>query len=195
MTESATLTILDTLEDLMAHQRAVRSFTDRPVDEALIARLIRAATRAPSAKNAQCLRFVVVRDAALKRQISELYEQPGATAVPGGPTPWSDVPVLIFVVAEDPFGDSPTGQSALVASVYPGVQNLLLAAQAAGLGTVLTTSRAKLKERELRGLLNLPANVDIHAVIPVGYPAVKLGRNKRKPVREVAFRERYGEPW
>jgi nitroreductase len=195
MTQPASPSTLDTLEDLMAHQRAVRKFTGQPVDDALVARLIRAATRAPSAKNAQCLRFVVVRDPGLKRQISELYEQPGTPAAPGGPTPWSDVPVLIFMVAEDPFGDSPTGQSALVASVYPGVQNLLLAAQAAGLGAVLTTSRAKLKERELRALLNLPENVDIHAVIPLGYPAVSLGRNKRMPVREVAFRERYGEPW
>ena len=185
---------LDTLEQLMVRQRAVRTFTDQPVDDALVGRLIDAATRAPSAKNVQCLRFVVVRDRALKQEISRLFEQPSAAA-PGVPTPWEDVPALIFVVSDDPFGASPTGASALAGSVYPGIQNLLLAVQAAGLGSVLTTSRGKLKEPEIKAILKLPDDFQIHAVLPIGYPAVKFGKNKRKPVSEVAFRDRFGESW
>jgi nitroreductase len=185
---------LDALEQLMVRQRAVRTFTGQPVDDALIARLIDAATRAPSAKNVQCLRFVVVRDRVLKQEISRLFEQPSAAA-PGGPTPWEDVPVLIFIVSDDPFGASPTGASALAGSVYPGIQNLLLAVQAAGLGSVLTTSRGKLKEPEIKAILNLPDDFQIHAVLPIGYPAVKLGKNKRRPVAEVAFRDRFGQSW
>jgi nitroreductase len=191
MPEIATL---ESLEQLKVRQRAVRTFTDQPVDDALVERLIDAATRAPSAKNVQLLRFIVVRDRALKQQISRLFEQ-SSEVVPGGPTPWEEVPVLIFVVSDDPFGASPTGALALAGSVYPGIQNLLLAAQAAGLGSVLTTSRGKLKEPEIKKMLNLPDDFQIHAVLPIGYPAVKLGKNKRKPVGEVAFRDRFGEAW
>jgi len=189
-TATGTVT-LDALRDLMARQRAVREFAPDPVDDALIEQLIEAATRAPSAKNVQILRFVVVKDPAAKKRIAELVEeQPGP-----GRTPWDQVPALIFVCAENPFGMSQTGAAAWAGSVYPGIQNLLLAAQAAGLGTVLTTSRGKLKEQELKDFLGIPENVHIDAVIPIGYPAVKLGKNKRLPVREVAYREKFGQGW
>ena len=188
MTESANL---DSLTHLMARQRAVREFTKDPVDDALIERLLEAATRAPSAKNVQVLRFIVVKDAAAKRKIAELVEE-----VPGpGRTPWDEVPVIIFVCAENPFGMSVTGAAAWGGSIYPGIQNLLLAAHAAGLGTVLTTSRGKLKEVALKEFLGVPEGTNIDAVIPMGYPAVKFGKNKRLPVSEVAFREKFGQSW
>ena len=175
----------------MARQRAVREFSAQPVDDAVIEQIMEAATRAPSAKNVQVLRFVVVKDAEAKRQLAELVEE-----TPGpGRTPWDEVPVLIFVCAENPFGMSVTGAAAWGGSIYPGIQNLLLAAQAAGLGTVLTTSRGKLKEQQLKDFLGVPENVNIDAVIPLGYPAVKLGKNKRKPVSEVAYREKFGQGW
>jgi hypothetical protein len=60
---------------------------------------------------------------------------------------------------------------------------------------VLTTSRGKAKEPQIKQLLNIPAEVEIHAVIPVGYPAVKFGKNRRRPVSEVAYRDRFGQPW
>ncbi len=182
---------LDSLSALMARQRAVREFSSEPVDDETIERILEAATRAPSAKNVQVLRFVVVKDRAAKKRIAELVEE-----APGpGRTPWDEVPVLIFVCAENPFGMSATGAAAWAGSVYPGIQNLLLAAQAAGLGTVLTTSRGKLKEEELKDFLGIPAEMHIDAVIPMGRPAVKLGKNRRRPVSEVAYRERFGEAW
>lgn len=182
---------LESLGALMARQRAVREFTADPVDDATIERILEAATRAPSAKNVQVLRFLVVKDAAARRRIAELVdEQPGP-----GRTPWDQVPVLIFVCAENPFGMSNTGAAAWAGSIYPGIQNLLLAAQAAGLGTVLTTSRGKLKEQELKDFLGIPEGTHIDAVIPMGYPAVKLGKNKRLPVSEVAYREKFGQGW
>jgi nitroreductase len=190
MTEPATL---DALEQLMARQRAIREFSAEPVDDALIERLIAAATRAPSAKNVQILRFVVVRDAALKQQLAALYDAAPASAP--GPTPWEDTPALIFVCSEDPFGRSESGLAALAGSVYPGIQNLLLAVQAAGLGAVLTTSRAKAKESEIKSLLRLPVEMSIHAIIPIGWPARRFGKNRRRPVSEVAFRDRYDQPW
>lgn len=188
----AEIASLDALGELMARQRAVREFTTDPVDDdGLIEQLLEAATRAPSAKNEQVLRFVVVKDPARKREIAEIV---GEAAGPGR-TPWDEVPVLIFVCAANPFGETATGAAAQAGSVYPGIQNLLLAARAGGLGTVLTTSRAKIKEAELRALLNLPDGTDIYAIIPLGWPVARIGKNRRRPVSEVAFRERFGDAW
>lgn len=184
-------TTLDSLLELMRRQRAVREFTADPVEDTLIEKILEAATRAPSAKNEQVLRFVVVKDTATKAKIADLVgEAPAA-----GRTPWDQVPVLVFVVAANPFGQTVTGGAAQAGSVYPGIQNLLLAAHAAGLGAVLTTSRAKLKESELRALLNLPDDHAIDAIIPMGWPAVKLGKNRRRPVAEIAHRDRFGNGW
>jgi nitroreductase len=59
---------------------------------------------------------------------------------------------------------------------------------------VLTT-RWKRREPELRPILGIPENVGVYAIVPMGWPAEKLGRNRRKPVPEVTYRERWGEDW
>jgi nitroreductase len=109
-------------------------------------------------------------------------------------TPWQDVPVLVVVCSEYAFGTTESGIAALGASIYPAVQNLLLAVQAAGLGAVLTT-RWKAREAELRPILGLPDTMAVHAIVPMGWPDRRYGRNHRRPVAEVTSRERLGEPW
>jgi nitroreductase len=188
---------LDALSDLLAHQRAVRRFTDEDIDDATIERIIRAATRAPSARNLQPWRFIVIRNEETKRALGSIFDELGSRMYGSGApdhTPWADVPVLIAVCSEYAFGTRPGGTAALGASIYPAVQNLLLAVQAAGVGAVLTT-RWKEREAEVRPLLGLPETMAIHAIIPIGHPAGQHGRNKRLPVREVTYRERFGEPW
>ncbi len=120
---------------------------------------------------------------------------PSCTA-PGAPdrTPWAEVPALIVVCSEYAFGQTESGVAALGASIYPAVQNLLLAAHALGLGTVLTT-RWKSREAELRPLLGLPETMAVHAIIPMGWPDRRYGRNRRRPVADVTYRERFDEPW
>jgi nitroreductase len=188
---------LTDFEDFAARQRAVRHFDDRPVDDSLIERVLRAATRAPSARNAQPWRFIVVRDAGTKGALGTIFDELGrqfyGTGAPDR-MPWAEVPVLVVVCSENPFGQGEAGATALGASIFPAVQNLLLAAQAAGLGTVLTT-RWKAREAEVRPILGLPESVSVHAMVPMGWPVAKPGRNRRRPVSEVTFRERYGERW
>lgn len=184
-------------ENLVATQRAVRKFDDRPVDDSDIEKVLKAATRAPNARNLQPWRFVVIRERETKGALGAIFDGLGQQMYPsGGPDrqAWADVPVLIAVCAEHAFGGGVGGATALAASVYPAVQNLLLAAHALGLGTVLTT-RWKQREAEVRPILGLPENVIPFAIIPMGWPAEKLGRNRRKPVREVTFRERFDNPW
>ncbi|MGH2632248.1 MAG: nitroreductase family protein [Tepidiformaceae bacterium] len=185
------------LDQLLGTQRAVRKFTEQPVDDALIERVLAAATRAPSARNVQPWRFIVVRNAGTKQALGQIFDELGTGMYGAGAperTPWGEVPVLIAVCSEYAFGQSESGIAALGASIYPAVQNLLLAAHALGLGTVLTT-RWKTREADVRPLLGLPDTMAVHAIIPMGWPVAQLGRNRRRPAVEVTFRERFGTPW
>ena len=80
------------------------------------------------------------------------------------------------------------------ASVFPAVQNLLLAARALGLGTTLTTLHRGF-ENDLKALLEVPAAVEVVAIVPLGHPTDRFGPTRRKPVAEVAFLDRWGKPF
>jgi nitroreductase len=82
----------------------------------------------------------------------------------------------------------------LPASIFPAVQNLLLAATALGLGSALTTLPVAFGD-ELRASLTLPTAVHPLAVVPLGWPAHPLRPPRRRPVSEKAHREHYGAGW
>jgi nitroreductase len=80
------------------------------------------------------------------------------------------------------------------ASIYPAVQNIILACRALGLGTVLTTNHLRC-EADLKHLLGIPDDVATFALMPIGWPLQNFGPLTRKPVREVAFEDRWGNAW
>jgi nitroreductase len=82
---------------------------------------------------------------------------------------------------------------AAYASIFPAVQNLLLAARAVGLGTTLTTLHRAFED-ELKTLLAIPARVEIVAIVPAGWPRDRFGSTRRKPLGTVAFADRWGRP-
>ena len=81
-------------------------------------------------------------------------------------------------------------------SIFPAVQNLLLAARALGLGSCLT-SLHKPYEDEIKALLDIPENVETAALLPVGFPAdnAKYGPTRRAPVEEIAYRDKWNQAW
>jgi nitroreductase len=79
-------------------------------------------------------------------------------------------------------------------SIYPAIQNIVLACRGLGLGTVITTNHI-LYEDEVRQILGLPEDVYTFALMPIGYPLGKYGPLSRRPVAEVAFADRWGQPW
>jgi nitroreductase len=79
-------------------------------------------------------------------------------------------------------------------SIYPAVQNIILACRALGLGTLITTNHI-LYEDDVRAILSLPDDVFTFALMPIGYPIGKYGPLARRPVSEVTFAERWGETW
>jgi nitroreductase len=195
MTTETNVDSFEAMEKLMLRQRAIRIFDDRPVDDAVIERAIRIATFAPNGGNRQPTRYIVVRDRETKRKMGQIFDELGEHMVGHAPperTPWEDVPVLVVVVAQKTAGIA--GAGGAVASVYPAVQNFLLAIQGQGLGSVLTT-RWKQRENEIYPLIGLPDTWEAHAILPVGWPARKYGRGNRMPVAEITSRETFGNPW
>ena len=99
------------LEQFFATQRAIRRFDGRPIDDALIEKVLKAATRAPSARNAQPWRFIVIREAGTKRQLGAIFDELGEQLYGAGApdhTPWAEVPVLVVVCSEYTFGPPKT---------------------------------------------------------------------------------------
>jgi nitroreductase len=193
--------------DVVHTQRAARTFLPDDVDDETVARILTAATHAPSAENSQPFVFVVVRDPALRAAIGELTAQiwqGGARAYEESrlePEFLADVdrgamggiagaPVLVVVCGDTRL----TLEVALPSSIFPAVQNMLLAAHALGLGSTLTTLPV-VGGGELADLLHLPPEIVPLAVVPLGHLPERLGRPRRRPLAEKAHRDRYGNPF
>jgi nitroreductase len=80
------------------------------------------------------------------------------------------------------------------ASIYPAVQNIILACRAMGLGTVLTTIHTFFED-EVKAIVGLPADVNTYALMPIGFPRGKFGPVRRLPVADVACLDSYGNRW
>jgi nitroreductase len=196
------------LFDAIYSQRAIRHLRPDPVTDEVVHRLIEAATKAPSGGNSQPWRFLVIRDKATRRMIADYYRR-SWDQVYGAQSDGSsslgdrvrssathlaenmaEVPVLILACIMHDGGASSMGRGS---SIYPAVQNLLLAARGLGLGSVMT-SLHKRYEDEIKQALGIPENVETAALLPIGYPAegVRYGPTRRQPVEEVTYWERWG---
>jgi nitroreductase len=80
------------------------------------------------------------------------------------------------------------------ASIYPAVQNIVLACRALGLGTTITTNHLRLED-EVKAALGVPDEVQTVALMPIGYPLEPFGPLVRRPVRDVAYADRWARPW
>lgn len=193
----------------VAHtQRAMRRLKPDPVPDDLIWRVIETATKAPSGGNVQSWNFVVVRDAEKKRQIGAWYLDaweraygPGREAALADPRRArtyrsadhlarhiAEAPVLIFATIRT---DAVNRGPLLGASLYPAVQNLMLAARALGLGTTLTTLHM-LHHDDVRALLGIPEDAQALAMIPLGWPKGTFGPAQRLPVEKVTYWDAWG---
>jgi nitroreductase len=182
------------VHELFRHQRAIRNFTAEDVPDDLIKQVLTAAIHGPSGSNTQPWHFIVIRDPHVKHAISEVYEEVRAAvratrpSADGPRQPLSAAPVLIVACVNTPA----SGQAGLQtgASIYPSVQNLMLAARALGLGTVLTTLHRRRKDR-IHAILGIPDGIESAAIIPLGWPDREYGPNRRPPVEQFIMRDRW----
>ncbi len=156
---------------------AVRSYQDKPVPDAVTRRIVEAGRLTGSGMNRQPWHFIVVRDAATLRRL-------GSLASSG---PYVAQAPLAIVVATD-------RTRFAVSDASRAIQSMLLTAWAEGVGSNWVGFGGLEK---VKALLDIPADLDVLAMLPFGYPARAVGRGKkqRKPLREVAHLERYGRPF
>lgn len=203
------------LQEAMMTQRAVRRLLPDPVDDAIIVRCIELATKAPTGSNGQNWEFVVVKDDAIKRTLKKQYERawalygragkrvarrkPGMdkilAAVQWQVDHFDEIPVLIVACLRGgklPYMPAPAiAESSFYGSVYPSVQNLLLAARAMGLGASLITLPLW-SVTAARSILHLPLSVTPACIVPLGWPRGRYGPTTRKPAEAIMHLDRYG---
>ncbi|UYN97155.1 MAG: nitroreductase family protein [Enhydrobacter sp.] len=203
------------LFETMETCRAMRRLKPDPVPDELIGKILRAGTCAPSGGNAQKWRFMVLKDRKTKDAVATWYKKAydevigpryASTAPPPGVSPekfkrqhkaveyltdhFAEAPVWIVACLEDGANPGPNAG----ASIYPAVQNMVLACRAVGLGTTLT-NRHMMFQKEVDKALGLPDGVHSYAILPIGWPMGRFGPVKRAPLSDVVYQDRWGQPY
>ncbi|HEY3695429.1 nitroreductase family protein [Phenylobacterium sp.] len=206
------------LFDTIFSTRAMRRLKPDPVADALIEQILRAGQAAPSGSNSQAWGFLVVRDPEIKKAVQAHYQRaydayaskhyaaqlaalpPGedrdklerqTKAVAHLTEHFHEAPV--WIVACQQVGPQGAGASS-GASIYPAVQNMLLAARALGLGSTLT-ARHMAYGKEVDAVFGLPEGVVSFAILPIGYPLGNFGPIRRGPLSAVTHLDRWGQPY
>lgn len=213
------------LYEMMSTLRAVRKLRPDPIPDDVLQRVLQAACWAPTGGNQQPWRVVVVRDADKKQALADIYRPEWETYVEtfrnhieglaeSELAQWEkvisagdhlaehlgDAPAILLFCANPramAITDRKLDRVSLVGggSVYPAVQNAMLACVAEGLGCTLTTLHC-LREPDIVNLLSIPDGWATAAMVPIGYPVGKgHGPITRRPPSEMAFLDTFGELW
>jgi nitroreductase len=215
-TDEALARLAMPLVEAMRTQRAVRRLHTDAVDPVLLETLLELSLKAPTSSNTQDWSYVVVTDRAQKERLARLYlplfrtfdpierrraagdEQAVRQMAPGRwqAEHFADIPVFVIPcyarnLRHRPVGWPQISVSSFYGSVYPAVQNLLLACRAVGLGASLQTLPIWIVPIAQR-ILGLPRKVVPVCVIPIGWAKGNYGPTTRAPIRDVIHTDRYG---
>ncbi|TFH46631.1 MAG: hypothetical protein E4H01_09645 [Lysobacterales bacterium] len=193
--------------DAMFSQRAIRRLRhDKLVSDADLKIVLDAASKAPNGGNTQPGRFLVIRDRDTIQTFGKLYHEAwwakrrDAYGWKGKEDMPADSPYKMAALLADEMVDAPVvilaftlGGAGGALSIVPAVQNLLLAARALGIGTVLTTLHADVMERVYE-MFKIPAEADFHCCIPLGYPRGNFGPTRRFRTSETTSWNTWGGP-
>jgi len=160
-------------------RRSIRKYKDTPVEREKIGKILDAARLAPSWKNLQCWRFLVLIDAGRRTKVLEAFpdDNPGKKAI-------AMAPVLIVVCGNPAESDVENGIDYFVADVAIAFEHLCLAAHALGLGTCWM---GWYNENRIKQALGIPADIRIIGITPLGYPDQEPKPRPRKELSEIVF--------
>ena len=199
--------------EVLSTARAIRRYTDEPVDDDTLRRCLEAATWAPNGANAQAWRFLVIRSPEQRAVIAEAARRALEVIEPvyGMQRPEPDdnsrrarnnratyelhdrageLQSVLFLT----YGYDTASELLLGGSIYPAVQNFLLAARAQGLGACLTSWASYGGEELLREAVGLPEGWLLAAHAVVGWPRGNHGPVRRRPLGDVVDLDRFDEP-
>jgi nitroreductase len=184
------------LFEAMKTRRSVRKYSDKPVEDEKLQQVLESVRLAPSWANYQCWRLVVVKDKAVKEQISALSYVESYFASKGNKSNPSmkalaDAPVVIVLCADPERSGAIWGQNYYLVDVGLAAQNMMLAARGLGLGTVFV---GIYDEDKLKSLLYIPSTIRIVGLFPLGYPVEEKKEGPpRKPLQEICYSGHWGE--
>lgn len=177
-------------------RRSIRRFSDKPVEDEKLQTILEAVRQAPSWANLQCWRFVVVKDAGTKEKVSELsyvesfFSPLGYKSNPARKG-LAEAPVVIVACADPSQSGNLWSQLYYMTDIGIAAQNLMLSARALGLGTVFV---GVFDEEKIRALLDIPSNIRVVGLFPLGYPLEeKTSGPPRKLLNEIVFLEKWGK--
>jgi nitroreductase len=182
-------------------RRSIRHYTSDPVDEKALQQILEAGRWAPSWANTQCSRFIVVRErqtmVSLADTLIKINKRPDGTMDNPAARAFTQAPVLLVVCAE--MGRSGSGHDSAAPVTDKGdwfmfdtalaVENMVLAAHALGLGTVILGAFDAAKAARILGV---PEGYSVVAMLPLGIPAREGKAPPRKELAEIAFKEKFG---
>ncbi len=192
--------------EAMFSQRAIRKLRPDPISDEDIKTILDAASKAPNGGNYQPGRFLVIKDRNKIKILGELYHEAwwakrwddhkwrGPEDIPSEDKThqasmqladeMKNAPAVILVFSTVPNRSN---------SIFPAVQNLLLAARALGIGSTLTSLHAKVMDR-VYDMFNIPKNIQFQCCIPLGYPRGRFGSTQRKPTAETTYYNKWNSP-
>jgi nitroreductase len=199
--------------EVMSTARTIRRFTNEPVDDATLARCVEAATWAPSGANAQAWRFIVLRSPEQRAIVATAAAHALQVIEPvyGMNRPADDdnsrrartnratyelhdraSEFTSVLFAQKRY---PTASELLLGgSIFPAMQNFLLAARAQGLGACLTSWGSYGGEQLLRDAVGVPDDWMLAGHVVVGWPKGSHGPVRRRPLAEVVNLDHWGKP-
>ena len=160
-------------------RRSIRRYSACPVEEEKLNRVLEAGRLAPSARNLQELKFVVVRDPETRLRLKEAAGGQGCVA---------QAPVFLAVCGTNPGAVMSCGQPRYTVDASIALSFMILEAQAQGLGTCWL---GHFDEAKIRQILGIPESVRVVAVTPLGYPDEAPAPRSRKSLTELACMEKY----
>ena len=182
------------LKDAVITRRSIRAYTDKDVSDELIKELFNLVKMSPSWANTQCWEFVVVRDKTIKEKLVNTMPE-------GNPARKASLSAPVFIVALGIKGKSGFKKGSPMTNkkdtwymfdVGIAMQTFSLAAHDFGLGSVIL---GLFDAEEAGKILNLPENIEVVAMTPLGYPAKDSKCPPRKETKEFVFRDSYGKPY
>lgn len=167
--------------DVIQKRRSVRKYKEDPIPEKALMRVLEAARLAPSGKNFQPWKFIIVKDKALKEKLAQ------ASA---GQFFMAEAPIIIVGCGfpDNCYARMGRYMKSWSVDVTIALEHLILQAQEEGLGTCWIGS---FEEEEVKAILNIPENVKVLALTPLGYPEEIPRFRGRKSLDEIISYDRY----
>jgi nitroreductase len=162
-------------------RRSIRKYKNTPVEKEKIEQVLNAARLAPSWKNMQCWRFLVIESEEKRKTVVSAL--PDNNPCKKG---LSQAPIIILICADPKESEISHGIEYYIADASIAFEHICLAATAIGLGTCWI---GLFNEEELKNNLKIPDNIRIVGLTPLGYPEYQPNPRPRKELSEITYYE------